>query len=70
MTFLDIDESEIEREDKRTRLPGDIVQDVRRIVTTTEIGKATVINIDTPICDDAARTVDGDMKEKINPKEK
>ena len=61
MTFREVSEGEIEREDKRERLPGTIVQDVKRIITTDEIGKATITSVDTAICDDAEKTVNDDM---------
>ena len=63
MTFWTLDKSEIKRENKRTRLPGTIIQDVKKLVTAKEIGKATVTMIETPVCDNAAQAVSEDMQE-------
>lgn len=66
MTFEDIDHSEIIREDKRKRDEGLIVQDVKRIVSTSEIGKATVTRVDTNKCDEAAEVTGNNLsKSKI-----
>ena len=70
MTFKDIQDGEIERKDKRTRTVGTIVQDIRRIVTTSEIGKATVTKIDTKTCDEATQGVIRHMEEQQLSNEK
>ena len=70
MTFEHTIDSTIKRENKRTRLPGTIVQDVKRIVTATEIGKATIQSVDTPMCDGAQQATEEDMKNPNPNKEK
>lgn len=63
MTFGKLDKGKLKRENKRARLPGTIVQKVKKLVTTTEIGKATVTKIDTPVCDYAMKVVSEDIQE-------
>ena len=63
MTFENLDKSEMKRENKRTRLPGTIIQDVKKLVTAKDIGKATVTTVETPVCDDAAQAVSEDIRE-------
>lgn len=66
MQFKDIqkDDNQSEQEDKRIRKPGDIIEDIKKIITATEIGKATITSVETPECDVAARAVSEDMQEK------
>ena len=63
MSFKEMDKREIKRENKRTRLPGTIIKDIRKMVTALEIGKETVTKLETPVCDDADRAVSEDIKE-------
>lgn len=68
MTFRELDKSEIKMKNKRTRSPGEIVKDVKKIVTAKEIGKATVVNVNTLECDEAAKAISRDIGERDNQK--
>ena len=50
------------------RTPGNIVSDARKIVTTLEIGKATVTKIDTSKCDEAEVVINSDIQQMTQKK--